>query len=181
MKRLFSAMLCIAMLVVVSGCSSTPNFKKVYDQLNADGFKFDYSYVEMEEAKGNFYTLKVMPKDFSLKDSSYFYFNVSDYADEALTDNIIATIYHAHDGEIYGVNANVEQQTMINGTCFVDYESLEPIKSTVGKCNGEQIEKMKEHKETIQKFLDQYGLAYDDLSAFYEWYASEHADSVVKE
>jgi hypothetical protein len=40
---------------------------------------------------------------------------------------------------------------------------------------------MKEHKETIQKFLDQYGLAYDDLSAFYEWYASEHADSVVKQ
>ena len=180
MKRLFSAMLCIAMLVVMSGCNSTPNFKKVYDQLTTDGYKFNYTYVEMEEGKGRFYTLKVLPEQFTLKESFYLYFNVSAYSDEKTPDYVIATVYHAQDGEIYGVNASDEQRSMISSTCFVNYDTMEAIKGSVGSCSDKQIESMKAQKENIEKFLEQYGLGYDDLSAFYEWYAKQFSDSAKK-
>ena len=181
MKRIITGCLAFILMMMLGGCSNTPKYDEVYQKMVDDGYQFQYSYVDMESSKGRYYTLKVMPKSFSLKESSYLYVNHNDYEEESKNDSVIVTIYHAQDGQVYGINTNVEQQTMVNGTCFLDYKSMKPLESGVGFCENVDMDKMKEQKIKINEFVESYGLKLDQVKGFYDWYVENHGDEASKE
>lgn len=183
MKRIWKVILCMMMFMSLCGCgNSKPDYEKVFNKMKEDGYRFEYNYSEMEGKNGDYriYVLTIMPKSFTLRDSSYLYFNAVKDQDETKVDSIFATAYHVEDGEIFGVSTADEKQIIMNGTCFVDYDTLEQKEGTVGSCEDGQIEVMKGQKEKIASFLKELGLKYQDLVGFYEWYASNYEDTAVK-
>lgn len=185
MKKFVKSMMAMALCLCAAGCGAPKNDPStIYDNLTKDGYTFDYSYMEMQESDGRFYTLKIMPENFSLKDSSYIYYNVSDYDAEDRTDQVTAIVYQAKDGSIYGVSSSTqsEKMTMMNGTCFVDYRTMEVAEdaSAYSVCDDETLKNMEAQKANLIVFQEKYGLDQKSLVELYNWYAENHKADAQK-
>ena len=180
--KFLKVFLCFFLITCLVGCTQKETkYVKAYEQLIIDGYEFDYSFVEMEDSKGQSYTLKMLPSDFNLKDSCYIYFNEYDYKTETKIDTVYATVYRAEQNIIYGVNVGEDKKTLTSGTCFVDYDTMEVMKGREAACEKSDMEAMNKQKEVLVEFLAQYNLSFDDIPLFYKWYASVYKEQATAE
>ncbi len=197
MKKL-KYLLVVAILICLTGCGETKKSfdpSKVEEFLNKEGFKTYFSY------KGNNYDkdYKCYSYDYSKQEKCDREIEFWDFfAIDSIKDEKHIDVYTSLDE-----NDNIEQITVhyerMNGDSKYDYSSY--VISNDGKeeyystaknydlCNYIiKTEELKDHDDCSEKdkidqkkvkdmyddLLNQYGLSYQDIFDYYEWYSNEY-------